>query len=69
MNQDGKIDWKEYSATIATLMTAYGGNKLDNEISVNDFKKWSASMGSGTDTTFAAQVRKSYDWLYNPKKD
>lgn len=62
-NGDGKADWKELAATIATLDSGTDG-KLDAKITSTEFATNSETMYSAQDTTFDNAVRKTYTQLF-----
>lgn len=63
LNQDGKADWKEVAATMATFDTDSKG-KVDGNISSNDLKRWTDPMIDTTSSAFSDTVIKNYNRLF-----
>lgn len=66
-NGDGKADWKELAATIATLDSGTDG-KLDAKITSDEFKENTETLFNAQDTSFDKAVRKTYTQLFGKDK-
>lgn len=69
INDDGKIDWKEYSAAIMTFDQEAGtqpkGKANDGVITSEDYAAWSSLMGSEKTNLFDTSIRKNYKQLFD----
>lgn len=63
LNQDGKADWKEIAATMATFDTNEKG-KLDGKFDSKDMSKWSEAMTTQSSATFSQTLIKNYKHLF-----
>lgn len=63
LNQDGKADWKEIAAAMATIDTDSEG-KQDGQFNSTDYVNWSKAMIDPKTSTFSDTLTKNYKNLF-----
>lgn len=63
INGDGKLDWKELSATLASF-DSFEDNKLDGNITNNQFSGMGEYLGTAGENAFDKRVRSMYKKLF-----
>ncbi len=63
LNKDGKADWKEIAAAIATFDTN-NKDKLDGQVTSTDAYNISSALGNPNDPTFSQKIIKNYKHLF-----
>ena len=73
INNDGQIDWKEYSAAIMTFDQKAGtkpkGTTNDGQISSSDYEQWSTLMSDSKQNMFDLSIRRNYKELFDESED
>ena len=63
LNNDGKLDWKEYAATIRTFDMNSNG-KINGVINSEDFNKWSIYLADPNKADFDNAMKENYRKLF-----
>ena len=69
LNGDNKLDWKEYSAVLATFDQKFGGTELDGQITSEDYAAWSADLSNPYSTKFNNAARTNYLQMFKKQDD